>query len=95
MSLLIDQKAGRDKLLEYGFTLEPKLTKETICRTCVERKFTGEFLFILIKNEIKSIKEKLYQIEHPKLVAEFNSVCNTDGDGEGYWISKQWVKGES
>lgn len=38
--------------------------------------------------------EKLYQLEHPRLVAEFNEICATETENEGYWISKAWLKGK-
>ncbi|KAI5119495.1 hypothetical protein M0805_009519 [Coniferiporia weirii] len=69
-------KAARDKIVRSGYTFQPELTVEDICDECVE----GEFL------------EKLYQIEHPQHVYEFDAICNTKTEHEGYWISKAWVK---
>lgn len=38
--------------------------------------------------------ERLYAIEHPKLVQAFDNVDELDGDTVGYWISKRWIKGK-
>ncbi|KAJ7097738.1 cysteine proteinase [Mycena belliarum] len=53
----------------------PNLTSADICRTCVEESFT----------------ERLYQKQHPAIVAKFDSICNVDNE-PGYWISKPWLK---
>ena len=37
--------------------------------------------------------EKLYQIEHPRLVSRFDEVAAVEDDEDGYWISKAWLKG--
>lgn len=36
--------------------------------------------------------EKLYQIEHPRLVKQYDDIIDVDSD-HGYWISKAWLKG--
>ncbi|EGO18657.1 hypothetical protein SERLADRAFT_418842 [Serpula lacrymans var. lacrymans S7.9] len=36
--------------------------------------------------------EKLYQIEHPQAVAQFDEVCDNELDQISYWISKNWLK---
>jgi hypothetical protein len=35
--------------------------------------------------------ERIYQIEHPRLVNRFD-LCEADLDNPGYWISKDWLK---
>jgi hypothetical protein len=37
--------------------------------------------------------ERLYQIEHPQIVAQFDEVNEMEQDSSGYWISKPWLKG--
>ena len=37
--------------------------------------------------------EKLYQVEHPRLVSQFDDVVALESDGVGYYISKAWLKG--
>lgn len=37
--------------------------------------------------------ERLYQIEHPKVVAAFDEVNDVEEGSEGFWISKSWLKG--
>ena len=39
--------------------------------------------------------EKLYQIEHPRLVTLFDEVSHVEEGERGYWISKAWLKGTS
>ncbi|TBU50715.1 cysteine proteinase [Dichomitus squalens] len=56
--------------------LSPRLTTQDVCATCVQRMFT----------------EKLYQVEHPQLVSQFDDVVALEGDEDGYYISKAWLK---
>ncbi|KAL5489782.1 hypothetical protein ACEPAI_4614 [Sanghuangporus weigelae] len=72
----IISEVARDKLTQYGFPFIPELSVESVCKRCVEDEFS----------------EKLYQLEHPRLVAEFNEVSATETENEGYWISKAWLK---
>ena len=37
--------------------------------------------------------ERLYQIEHPRVVSLFDEVSPLDEGDFGYWISKTWLKG--
>ncbi|KAH8116817.1 cysteine proteinase [Phellopilus nigrolimitatus] len=69
-------EAAHDKMVENGFTLRPKFTVDDVCGQCIEDEFM----------------EKLYHIEHPQFVSEFNQICNTESEIEGYWISKAWLK---
>lgn len=38
-------------------------------------------------------EERLYQIEHPRLVSQFDQISDVMLDCKGYWISKPWLKG--
>ncbi|EJD02420.1 cysteine proteinase [Fomitiporia mediterranea MF3/22] len=67
---------ARDKIVKDGTRLLPELTVDNVCRLCVENEFA----------------EKLYQMEHPRLVAEFNEISSTATENEGFWISKTWFK---
>lgn len=37
--------------------------------------------------------ERLYQIEHPRVVSLFDEVSPLEEGEFGYWISKAWLKG--
>lgn len=37
--------------------------------------------------------ERLYQIEHPRLVSLFDEVSAVDENEPAYWISTKWLKG--
>ncbi|KAI6132145.1 hypothetical protein EDD16DRAFT_1891250 [Pisolithus croceorrhizus] len=55
--------------------------------------FTGNparhrILYILL---IKCV-ERLYQIQHPRIVAEFDNVCDVKPGETGFWLSKAWLK---
>ena len=39
------------------------------------------------------ILEMMYQIEHPRLVHEFDQLASLEEDEPEFWISKQWLKG--
>ncbi|KAI0670438.1 cysteine proteinase [Trametes maxima] len=56
--------------------LAPKLTPADVCARCVERMF----------------EEKLYQIEHPRLVSQFDDVAAVEDHEDGYYISKNWLR---
>ncbi|KAJ3775406.1 cysteine proteinase [Lentinula raphanica] len=55
---------------------QPALSLDDICSICVEDAF----------------KERMYQIEHPRLVAQFNEKANSGNERSGYWISKAWLR---
>ncbi|KAI5900286.1 uncharacterized protein SCHCODRAFT_02607525 [Schizophyllum commune H4-8] len=54
----------------------PLLTPQDVCRQCVEVIF----------------KDRLYQVEHPRLVSQFDDIAEVPEGQPGYWISKPWVK---
>ncbi|KAH9946153.1 cysteine proteinase [Epithele typhae] len=80
------QKAGDMKVLrkasytriadEDGGPLGTEFSTTDVCRTCVEHIF----------------KEKLYQVEHPRVVARFDEVAAVEEDGDGYFVSRPWLK---
>ncbi|KAG6376492.1 hypothetical protein JVT61DRAFT_2485 [Boletus reticuloceps] len=55
----------------------PVRCPQEVCEICVEESFT----------------ERFYQIEHPRLVAQFDEICDVQQAEPGYWISKAWLKG--
>lgn len=65
------------KLAEFSESeISPVCQVHDVCETCVRESFI----------------EKLYQVEHPRLVAQFDAVCDETPDQPGYWISKNWLK---
>ncbi|TFK42426.1 hypothetical protein BDQ12DRAFT_644097 [Crucibulum laeve] len=54
----------------------PVLQPSDVCRICTETTF----------------RERLYEIEHPRLVKQFDEVSYVDEASHGYWISKKWVR---
>ncbi|KAJ6623503.1 hypothetical protein B0H10DRAFT_2010118 [Mycena sp. CBHHK59/15] len=61
---------------ETHCNFHPSLTSADICRVCVEEAFL----------------ERVYQKQHPTLVAEFDAVWNAELELGSYWISKAWLK---
>ncbi|KAH7929713.1 cysteine proteinase [Leucogyrophana mollusca] len=47
-----------------------------VCEVCVQEAFI----------------ERLYHIEHPRIVASFDENCEVTPDAPGYWISKFWLR---
>ncbi|KAG6332044.1 hypothetical protein ID866_7047 [Astraeus odoratus] len=47
-----------------------------VCEVCVKESFS----------------ERLYQIRHPHIVAQFDGVCDAKPDEPGFWLSKAWLK---
>ena len=70
---------------------------------CVARKVSVKFVSkslsqvrraaMLHHQLILAFTERLYQIEHPRLVAQFDEMCDVQQGEPGYWISKAWLKG--
>jgi ubiquitin carboxyl-terminal hydrolase 48 len=54
---------------------------------------TYTVLYFLPISILTSKLERLYQIEHPQIVAQFDEVNKMEEDSKGYWISKPWLKG--
>ncbi|KAI6045712.1 hypothetical protein EDC04DRAFT_2877115 [Pisolithus marmoratus] len=59
-----------------GFDNNSTRSPTDVCETCVKELFT----------------ERLYQIQHPRMVAEFDRVCDVKPDDTGFWLSKAWLK---
>ncbi|KAJ4487816.1 cysteine proteinase [Lentinula aciculospora] len=55
---------------------EPALSLDDVCSVCVNN----------------ALKERMYQIEHPRIVAQFNDKANVENEHSGYWISKAWLR---
>ncbi|TFY64882.1 hypothetical protein EVJ58_g2344 [Rhodofomes roseus] len=73
---LITTAAHRRIAVEEACELTPALHPLNVCEECVVALFN----------------EKLYQVEHPRLVDQFDSISAVEEDEPGYWISKQWLK---
>jgi len=54
---------------------------------------TYTVLYFLPISILTSKLERLYQIEHPQIVAQFDEVNKMEEDSKGYWVSKPWFKG--
>lgn len=39
------------------------------------------------------VAERLYEVEHPPMVKEFDAICDIPNDSPGFWISKKWLRG--
>ncbi|KAF8077825.1 hypothetical protein FPV67DRAFT_1557276 [Lyophyllum atratum] len=72
----ISRQAYLDIVKDTGWKFEPSLVVDDICGRCVRHSF----------------QERLYQIEHPRLVAQFDQISGVAFDCTGFWISKPWVK---
>ncbi|KAL1710109.1 hypothetical protein EV121DRAFT_252295 [Schizophyllum commune] len=71
------RKDAYDKIAaETKCVFEPLVTTQDVCRQCVEGIF----------------KDRLYQVEHPRLVSQFDDIAEVPEGQPGYWISKPWVK---
>ncbi|KAL1729248.1 hypothetical protein EV714DRAFT_251709 [Schizophyllum commune] len=71
------RKDAYDKIAaEMKCIFEPLVTTQDVCRQCVEVIF----------------KDRLYQVEHPRLVSQFDDIAEVPEGQPGYWISKPWVK---
>ncbi|KAH9934725.1 cysteine proteinase [Fomitopsis serialis] len=73
---LITTAAHQRIAAEDDCELAPELRPSDICEDCVALIFN----------------EKLYHIEHPRLVDQFDQLSGVEEDEPGYWISKQWLK---
>ena len=89
-------QSAADRILsedECQFT--PSLGSSDVCEECVRALFIGNCGTTLTTPAIlmQSLTEKLYQLEHPRLVTLFDDVCQVDEGDFAYWISKNWLKG--
>ncbi|KAJ3905046.1 cysteine proteinase, partial [Lentinula edodes] len=72
----ISREAYTKIMKDTNCVFEPTLSLDDICSVCVNDAF----------------KERMYQIEHPLLVAQFNEKVNFGNERSGYWISKAWLR---
>lgn len=74
---------------------DPALPPNEVCADCVEEMFYGKSSHTWASLPCPDIflAERLYQIEHPRLVSLFDEVSPVDEGEFGYWISKAWLKG--
>lgn len=72
---------------------EPTLSLDDICSVCVHDAFKGLQYHLFCCSFSCSALERMYQIEHPLLVAQFNEKANFGNERSGYWISKAWLRG--
>ncbi|KAF8969843.1 hypothetical protein BDZ97DRAFT_1956803 [Flammula alnicola] len=63
-------------LKETNCMFDPLLKPADVCVDCVSSIF----------------KEKLYEIDHPKLAKKFEEIYLCPEDDLGYWISKKWLR---
>ncbi|KAI0688254.1 cysteine proteinase [Cytidiella melzeri] len=71
------KKAAYDRILsEDACQFDPALSSSDVCDECVKYSFS----------------ERLYQVEHPRLVSLFDEICPVADDQCGYWVSKPWLK---
>ena len=72
----------------------PVRSPQGICEICVQESFTGTSRSHVAPCQLNlAFTERLYQIEHPRLVAQFDEMCDVQQGEPGYWISKTWLKG--
>jgi hypothetical protein len=85
------------KMVELtGCNYESPPSAEDVCQDCVLLEFQGIRRCSLSTSSLPyyCLKGRLYNLEHPKLVKEFDEVSELKGDARGYWISKKWLKGQ-
>lgn len=72
----VSKKAYSQLVSRDGFDNSSVRSPTDVCETCVKELFT----------------ERLYQIQHPRIVAEFDNVCDVKPSEAGFWLSKAWLK---
>ncbi|KAI0934305.1 hypothetical protein AcV5_006190 [Taiwanofungus camphoratus] len=73
---LITEVAYQRIISEGDCQIVPKLSPFDVCGDCVKDSFS----------------ERLYQIDHPRLVFCFDEIALVGDNEPGYWISKPWLK---
>lgn len=70
-------KKGYDEIVKNTYCLfDPTPTPSDVCEECVATIF----------------RERLYQVQHPALVRDFDRISDIPEHCEGFWISKKWLK---
>jgi hypothetical protein len=66
-----------------------------VCSQCVADKFSGWLLKISSCFMLNSISyvARLFEMQHPRLVNEFDQVCSAEDEEPEFWISREWLKG--
>lgn len=72
----LSEHACSQIVADTGYEFQPTFTPSDVCRECVEEIF----------------KERLYQINHPRIVTRFDQILEVPVNNKGYWISKMWLK---
>ncbi|KAI0086174.1 cysteine proteinase [Irpex rosettiformis] len=72
----VTQNAFDRMVAEDECQFDPTLGPLDVCEECVKDSF----------------KERLYQVEHPRLVSLFDEISSVEDDHRGYWVSKLWLK---
>ena len=83
-----------NELFPMGLTAPceaPRMYAKYVLRSLSRVTSTPCFLF----SNSSYLIERLYQIQHPRIVAQFDKVCDVEADDVGFWISKVWLKGHS
>ncbi|KAK7054721.1 hypothetical protein VNI00_003184 [Paramarasmius palmivorus] len=70
------RKDSYEKILQTRGSFVASYSLDNLCQTCIAAEF----------------KERLYQVEHPRLVNLFNELLENGSDGVGYWIPKSWLR---
>jgi hypothetical protein len=76
-----------------SFIFSPLLYSDQVCEDCVKDHFDGNLQCSILLAVLTPVQERLYQIEHPQIVVQFDEVNNIEENSGGYWISKPWLKG--
>lgn len=72
----------------------PVRSPREVCEICVRESFIGELHCHVARCQlILALAERRYQIVHPRLVTQFDEICDVQQGEPGYWISKAWLKG--
>jgi hypothetical protein len=90
--LLRYQAAYHRISLDTNCAIQPVFSPKDVCKECVESIFTGIVCHSFRRTHADAHKERLYQVQHPRVVNKFDQ-CEEDADSDsGYWISKHWLK---
>ena len=70
-----------------------------VCEQCAADAFVGNtcvrrHMRIVLTVALRHVTERIYHIEHPRLVNLIDEVSTVQENERGYWVSKGWLKGE-
>src|ERR1700691_3394218 len=85
-----------EKIVDTSFTFSPLLAPDQVCKHCVKDNFDGKLQCFILFCQFPhpTDLERLYQIEHPQIVSQFDEVNKREEDSKGSWISKLWLKSQ-